>query len=133
MMVGIYTFINYYVAMNTLRNDLSYNLTQFRLNSDLTQEQAAELIGISTKYYGLIERGRRIPSDVLLSRISEVTGISITSLNPDCQMHIIREPALDGSIVDDINHITDMLIKTPEIIPSVIKIVTALYETASTK
>lgn len=87
-MVGIYTFINYYVAMNTLRNDLSYNLTQFRLNSGLTQEQTAELIGISTKYYGLIERGRRIPSDVLLSRISEVTGISITSLNPDCQMHI---------------------------------------------
>lgn len=133
MMVGIYTFINYYVAMNTLRNDLSYNLTQFRLNSGLTQEQAAELIGISTKYYGLIERGRRIPSDVLLARISEVTGISITSLNPDCQLHIIREPSLDGSIVDDINHITDMLIKTPEIIPSVINIVTALYETASTK
>lgn len=48
-------------------------------------------------------------------------------------MHIVREPALDGSMVDDINHITDMLIKTPEIIPSVIKIVTALYETASTK
>ena len=124
MMVGIYTFINYYVAMNTLRNDLSYNLTQFRLNSGLTQEQAAELIGISTKYYGLIERG---------TRISEVTGISISSLNPDCQIHIIREPSLDGSIVDDINHITDMLIKTPEIIPSVINIVTALYETASTK
>ena len=120
-MVGIYTFINYYVAMNTLRNDLSYNLTQFRLNSGLTI------------YYGLIERGRRIPSDVLLSRISEVTGISITSLNPDCQMHIIQEPSLDGSIVDDINRITDMLIKTPEIIPPVIKIVTALYETASTK
>ena len=133
MMVGICTFINYYVAMNTLRNDLSHNLTQFRLNSGLTQEQAAELIGISTKYYGLIERGRRIPSDVLISRISEVTGISITSLNPDCQMHIIQEPSLDGSIVDDINHITDMLIKTPEIIPSVINIVTALYETASTK
>ncbi len=132
-MVGIYTFINYYVAMNTLRNDLSYNLTQFRINSGLTQEQAAELLGISTKYYGLIERGRRIPSGALLSRISEVTGISIPSLNPDCQMHVIRSSSLDSNMVNDINHITDMLLETPEIIPSVINIVTALHETASTK
>lgn len=131
--MGISTFINYYVAMNTLKNDLSYNLTQFRLTSGLTQEQAAELIGISTKYYGQIERGRRIPSGALLSHISEVTGISITALSPEKQIHVITDNGLDSTLVDDINHITDMLIETPEIIPSVINIVTALHETASTK
>ena len=119
--------------MDIFRNDLSYNLTQFRINSGLTQEQAAERFGISTKYYGQLERGQRIPSAALLSHIAEVTQIPVSVLSPARQVHILSGSALSDADVDNINRITDMLIEAPEIIPSVTNIVVSLCEAALAK
>lgn len=46
----------------------------------LTQEDAAERIGISAEFYARIERGNALPSVPTLARISTVLGVSADTL-----------------------------------------------------
>ena len=49
----------------------------------LTQEEFAELCGISRAYYGRIERGEHSITLELCKRISDATGITLASLFED--------------------------------------------------
>jgi len=46
----------------------------------LTQQDAAETIGVSAEFYGRIERGRTLPSVPTLVRIADTLGISTDAL-----------------------------------------------------
>ncbi|RQN09839.1 XRE family transcriptional regulator [Clostridium butyricum] len=60
--------------------NLGKNIKQERLKSNLTQEQLAEMLGISTSYMGRIERGERnLPIDTLI-QISNILNVSIDYL-----------------------------------------------------
>lgn len=48
-----------------------------RRSSKITQEQLAEICGLSTSYIGHIERGSRIPSLETLCKISSTLNISL--------------------------------------------------------
>ena len=47
-----------------------------RLNLELTQEDAAEFIGVSAEFYARIERGNALPSVPTLARICSSLGVS---------------------------------------------------------
>lgn len=51
-----------------------------RLSLDLTQQDAAERIGVSIEFYSRVERGRAVPSVLTLTRMVHALGISADSL-----------------------------------------------------
>lgn len=62
---------------------LGKNIRQSRLKLNLTQDQLAEKVDISTSYMGRIERGERsLPLDTLI-RISNVLNVSVDTLLQD--------------------------------------------------
>ncbi len=52
------------------------NLAKIRLAKNLTQEKAAEKIGISLKYYQALEGGIKAPAFITLSKIRQVLRVS---------------------------------------------------------
>jgi transcriptional regulator with XRE-family HTH domain len=53
-------------------------LRKFRRNKDVTQEQLAELIGVSADFISQIERGLRSPSFENLQKLSEVLEVPLS-------------------------------------------------------
>lgn len=53
---------------------------QARTALELTQEDAAERIGVSVEFYARIERGNSLPSVPTLARIAAVLGVSADAL-----------------------------------------------------
>ncbi len=58
-------------------------LHRIREGRRLSQEQFAELCGISRAYYGRIERGEHSVTLELCQKISEATGLSFAELFED--------------------------------------------------
>lgn len=58
-------------------------LRRIREGRHLSQEQFAELCGISRAYYGRIERGEHSATLELCKKISEATSLSFTELFED--------------------------------------------------
>ena len=57
---------------------------------NLTQEQAAERIGVSTDFYARMERGKALPSLVTFYRMTQALQIdanSLLELPPLCSIH----------------------------------------------
>lgn len=52
---------------------------QRQLNN-FTQEQLGEMAGVSYKYLGEVERGTKVPSIIILYRIAQGLGISLSDL-----------------------------------------------------
>lgn len=63
-----------------LYKDIGNRLLIKRRELHYTQEQMAELLGVSTGFYGMIERGEKAPSIEKLVMIYEVLGTDITYL-----------------------------------------------------
>lgn len=55
-------------------------LRKFRRNKDVTQEQLAELIGVSADFISQIERGLNSPSFETLLKLSEVLEVPLRDL-----------------------------------------------------
>ncbi len=55
---------------SSLRQQFGIRLKAIRLDRKLTQEQFAELVGISVDFLSLIERGINAPSFAVLERIA---------------------------------------------------------------
>lgn len=68
--------------MNTLEL-LSTNILSYRKNLGLTQVALAERIGITKKHLLNIEKGRILPSAVILDRIAEALGVKVGNLFQD--------------------------------------------------
>ena len=67
-----------------------------RRQLDLNQEQLAPRIRLSAQYVGMLESGRRHPSDKVLVRLAEVLGLDRRQLfllaNPRAQALLSPEP-----------------------------------------
>ena len=65
---------------DTLYAEMGMRLRRLRREKDYTQEQMAEILGISTAYYGKIERGVNSLSIKRLHTLNVKLGIDITYL-----------------------------------------------------
>ena len=62
---------------NSTAEILKYNLKLYRNMRNLTQEQLAEMAGISTDYISELERGKKVPSIKRLDYIAKALNIEI--------------------------------------------------------
>ena len=62
---------------NSTSEILKYNLKFYRKQKGLTQEQLAELSGVSTDYISELERGKKVPSIKRLDYIAKALDIEI--------------------------------------------------------
>jgi transcriptional regulator with XRE-family HTH domain len=66
--------------MRSLRQQSGKRIRSIRKERGLTQEEFAELVGISVDFLSLIERGINSPSFEALERISKVLKIPVQDL-----------------------------------------------------
>ncbi len=66
--------------MPSLRKDFGNRLRSIRRQRDLTQEQFAELVGVSIDFLSLIERGISAPSFEVLEKISAALRLPVMAL-----------------------------------------------------
>ena len=66
--------------MSNLKKQFGLRVRQIRDDSDKTQEQFAELVGISVDFLSLIERGRNAPSFKKLERMARGLGKPVAYL-----------------------------------------------------
>jgi putative transcriptional regulator len=66
--------------MDPGRGRLNNTLKQQRAERNLTQEQVAELVGVTRKTINTIERGRFVPSTVLALKLAGVFGVPVEVL-----------------------------------------------------
>jgi transcriptional regulator with XRE-family HTH domain len=64
----------------SLRQQFGKRLLAIRQERQLTQEQFAELVGISVDFLSLIERGRNAPSFEVLEKLSERLRLPVRDL-----------------------------------------------------
>ncbi|MBQ4265991.1 MAG: helix-turn-helix domain-containing protein [Clostridia bacterium] len=76
---------------------IGHNIKKARKAAQLTQEQAAEQIGISPLHYGRLERGECAASIEMLTRIADTLHTSIYVLLQDCILDKENHPALFDS------------------------------------
>lgn len=69
---------------NNLYETVSSELAEYRDKMDLTQEQLAEMVGISQSHYAKLENGQRLPSLKVLHALSQVFGVKMGDIiEPD--------------------------------------------------
>jgi transcriptional regulator with XRE-family HTH domain len=66
--------------LGNLKKQFGLRIRQIRDESDKTQEQFAELVGISVDFLSLIERGRNAPSFKKLERMARGLGRPVAYL-----------------------------------------------------
>ncbi len=67
--------------MNTkILENFGKNLKKYRLESNLTQEKLAELVGIHPTYVGKLETGKSNPSVKMLFRLTRAMKIKLPEL-----------------------------------------------------
>jgi transcriptional regulator with XRE-family HTH domain len=66
--------------MPSLRRDFGKRLRSIRLERKFTQEEFAELVGISVDFLSLIERGINSPSFEVLEQISKALKLPVMAL-----------------------------------------------------
>ncbi len=66
--------------MATLRKRFGQRLREIRANRRMTQEEFAELVGMSVDFLSLIERGRNAPSFETLDRIAKKLKLPVADL-----------------------------------------------------
>lgn len=64
------------MTKDELTRIVSKNLIRFRDENHLTQEEVAELVGISTSFYANLERGKKSMSLLVLRKIADALKIS---------------------------------------------------------
>ncbi|MCL4353435.1 MAG: helix-turn-helix transcriptional regulator [Patescibacteria group bacterium] len=67
------------VNTRQLKN-VGQKIQKARKKAELTQEELAERIGVSSTYVGFIEQGQRVPSIKTADKISRVLGIKLSEL-----------------------------------------------------
>ncbi|SDT93199.1 Helix-turn-helix domain-containing protein [Verrucomicrobium sp. GAS474] len=72
------------VASSAPYKHLGRNLKRLRTALKVTQEKAAEKVGVSLKYWQALEAGSKAPAFSTLSRIRKTLGTSWEELCRDC-------------------------------------------------
>ncbi len=99
--------------MQNIKRNLTYRLKKYRKLNGYTQEQAAERLGISTPYYGEIERGTKTPATPTLLILCESIGCTLDELTYDVADTVDEE--IDNGIREEINEIVTTLLANPQI------------------
>lgn len=63
---------------DTMQKYIGRQLKAARQNKRLTQEQAAEAVGLSAKHYGCIERGEVSTTIAVLTRLQQVLEFELS-------------------------------------------------------
>ena len=81
------------MTKNQLAHIIGKNLLKYRTENNLTQEELAEKVGISTSFYANIERGNRSMSLLVLRNLADALQVSTDALlyedNSQCHMQSI--------------------------------------------
>lgn len=59
---------------------LSKKIKEVRIKKELTQEELAEIVGVSTNYIGYIEQDKRVPSIKTADKIARALGLKLSQL-----------------------------------------------------
>lgn len=59
---------------------LSYNIYKYRTKNNMTHEQLAELVGVSTRIIYDYESGKKFPSIITLFELSKALNTTLDSL-----------------------------------------------------
>lgn len=76
------------------------NIRDIRLSKKLTQEEVAAGAGISAKYLGEVERREKMPTAVVVFKISKALGVPICRILPAS-----RCPRINGDMEKEINEL----------------------------
>lgn len=106
--------------MNSLKKNISYQLKKFRRINGLSQERAAEQLGISTLFLGELERGKRLPSTTMLVKIYNYMGCNEIPLNENYTN--------EGSLPDNAQKLIDLIKSHPELSDTLLKIADTLLK-----
>lgn len=74
----LYGKLNLYPSFSSIT--MTNSLREIRKKRKITQEQLAELVGVSRQSINAIERGKYTPSTVLSLKISEVFNTSVNKI-----------------------------------------------------
>ena len=66
--------------MHPLQRRFGKLLQRKRLEADLSQEALAEKAGVHRNYVGLLERGQRMPSILVVQRLAGALGTTMSAL-----------------------------------------------------
>ena len=66
--------------MSDIKNKFGKRLRKLRRNSDITQEELAEKIGVSSNFISQLERGINAPSFEVLAKLAEVFEVPVRDL-----------------------------------------------------
>lgn len=67
-------------SLNSTLKALGRKIQKLRKAQKITQEELAEIVGISRVYMGYIEQGRESPSLKLLIKLSKKMGVKVEDL-----------------------------------------------------
>ena len=67
----------------TTEKKIGKKIQMFRKSGGFTQEELADLVGISRSHMGYLEQGRRNASLKVLKKISRIFKVSLASLFPN--------------------------------------------------
>ena len=76
------------------RKIIGHNIRSARIAAHLTQERAAEKVGICLLHFGRIERGEREPSIKMLTQIASVLHTSLYTLLRGCILDKENHPVI---------------------------------------
>lgn len=65
-----------------MNKKLAKNIREQRLNTGLTQKEAAEKAGTNERYFGKLERGEVLPSVKMLERVCKALNCKSSDLLP---------------------------------------------------
>ena len=97
------------------------NIRDIRLSKKLTQEEVAASAGIATKYLGEIERREKMPTAVVVFKISKALNVPICQILP-----AERCPRINNDMEEEINKLFTG--KEERDIQKAIKIMEAFFE-----
>lgn len=60
--------------------NLGYRIRHLRLSGGWTQEELAEMAGLSAKYVGEVERGEKNPTYLVMIQIADAIGVKMKDL-----------------------------------------------------
>lgn len=70
------------------------NLKEARHKAGMTQQQMAEKLGISLRYYQHIEAGQRTGDFVIWDELEDITGVHQRTLRQNESSHLCKEDNL---------------------------------------
>lgn len=117
---------------NNLYETVSSQLAEYRDKMDLTQEQLAEIVGISQSHYAKLENGQRLPSLKVLQSLSQVFGVKMGDIiEPNKEAASFAE-SINEAKLDIQNNISFMLKdKSLSDLKSVERIISVILEEIS--